>query len=250
MWVIGLGALLVQAPVVVHLQVAENVAEPRARGLTERFVEEARRASGLEIKVHEGWACGDQGDCATKIQAQTGAAQVVLLRLFGGITTIGLVAESNGQLERVSLESESPRLWPSAIRRLVRRFWDVRDVRDEPLQVTPPPPDISKNQIAPVIEAPLPKPQMSFVGPWVFLSSGLALGVVSAVFWGTAQSSQSSLEDKLGAVDREGRIVGISFDAATGAYRSINLRRNLAVGSLGAMSASLVVAFVWWLVAR
>lgn len=252
MWLIGLGALLTQAPVVVHLQVAENVAVSRAKGLTQRFVEEAKSASGLEVKALEGQVCGDQDACAKKLRAQTGATQVLLLRLFGGITTIGVVVESKGQIERASLDSDAPESWPAVIRSMVRQYWP------EPVRVSPPQPPAVKATAPPastldvtaVTQTPSPQHTKSFAGPWVFLSSGLALGIVSAVLWGTADSSRRSLEEKLSMVDPDGKIVEISFDAATDAYGSINLRRNLSGASLGAMSAALVVAFVWWLTAR
>lgn len=243
MWLIGLGALLTQAPVVVHLQVAENVAEVEAKRIVERFAEASRVASGLEVQVYEGWACGDQEDCAQKLRAQTGASQIVLLRLFGGITTIGLVAELDGRSERASLDIEVSEERSGAIARLVKMFWREPAVRK-------PPPELPKVQETPPPRAIVEPPKIeesSSVGPWVILGSGLALGAASAVLWATAASSRRSVDDRLAMRNSDGEISGISYSDALDAYSSINLRRNLSLAGLGAASTALAVALVWWL---
>jgi hypothetical protein len=100
-------AFLAIGSIAVHVEEIEDLRQESARQLATAIEEAIRARTGLDVRLAEEGiplcTSEDEPRCVEDVRKATGADAVVLLKLFGGPTTIRLVAERYDGSSRVAI---------------------------------------------------------------------------------------------------------------------------------------------------
>jgi hypothetical protein len=231
--------LLLVAQVALHVEEARDVSRDEIDAVVSNLREALTSVdrAPMDESVQVG-SCRAEPACMTRLRE--GADDVLLVRIFGAVTTIGLV------LERVPSSGASTTLERSLVGDERARATAIRDAVKElfpRLLPTPPkgPPSARSAELA--ATTPVSRDRSA---RWFMVGGAVAAGAASAILWGMAASDLAALQSKLSHAPGE-PITGITYDGARSDADSISLRRNasgalLAVAVVGALGGLL---WIW-----
>jgi hypothetical protein len=217
--------LLIAATVGVHVEVAESVDEPATRTLAELLAEQihARTQRPVVAIPRPPEACGGPRDvCLEALRTRAGADELVVVRVFGGATRIGLFAErlaGSGQPARADLDA-LPAAWPPKLAEVAAALF----------------PEV----VPPAATAALPS---SRVAPAILIGSAAAAGIAAGIVFAVSEKTLSDVTGALGQNDATGHINGISYSETERRYQTISSERTAAfAGGAAAVALAIVGA--------
>lgn len=211
-------------------------------------------------------SCGKKPTCVADLRRQTGAKEIILLRLVSAITKIAVIAEQHSEgtaapvsTARADLSGERGE-WGPALEALVKKLIV------QPIAAVPPPPPVKK-QAPPEIKKQAP-PENAVVAPAVpavvavvepAQSGGTPIGGIAAAGAGvvligagvvllvTAQQSIASFEERTTPPCDGCLIRDISFEEANDEVSSIRTRQGIgyAAASIGIAAAAIGAVWIW-----
>lgn len=257
--VVLLAALPSASPLVLHVEVADNLTDSDTAELTRHLSKAVARRTSREVRVDPAEPSGPcDAECQRSVTERTGAPDLVLLRFYGAITSIGVfVSRAPGTSEPLRVDVDrDPASWPEVFGSIAASLFPSKS---PPLaERAPSPPSPSRGRApdpAPARARPAASVALSQgivdeppsrSGPYLLAGAGAVLAAAGAALTVSWSVSLDDVEGRLAARDDRGRIEGIGHQEALDAYASINLRQGLSFAALGAGAAALGGAVIWW----
>jgi hypothetical protein len=181
-------AIVLVAEIAVHVEEAGELERAEAAAIAEQLARafETRTSSTARVEDPAWWGCPEESEdrCVREVRARSGAADVVVLRLFGGARSVRVIAD------RYAEQASAPKnatidlartstVWDQTIGELAAALFPEARGRRE------------GSAVASMIAAPSGESSSLH---YVLFGAGAASAAVSAVLWITAQNARSELE--------------------------------------------------------
>jgi hypothetical protein len=228
---------LLAGATVVRVDVAENLPIETAHRIATTLAAAIEHDTGRTAVAET----RPTGDCATdacvaEIRARTGAEDVVLLRLYRAISTIGLFAQvAGGRPHKVELDADEA-TWAPALSALAIELFP-RKARSSARTVAAP------HEAPPPPAATPPSPIL----PAIAVSLGGALTAASITLFVAADRRRSEIDGEIERGTVDGIIYGISHADAARRYDRVNAEVWAGIGLGVGAGALLLTGIVWWL---
>jgi hypothetical protein len=189
-FVLALGLALAAADVGIRVEEHEELSLETALHLSESLGRAIEARSGRTFVIDDFvWErCRAEDRCLNEARARTGAADIVLVKMFGAPKKIRLIAQRFGK-EATRAEINVPiesNAWGAPLEEVARLLFP-NDRRVEPKK---------PEEAAVVPLKPLPPPDEVSHAPWVLIGAGATALIVGSVFGVSSRMARHSAENE------------------------------------------------------